>query len=146
MKRNGRWRRVVHRPVVTNAPQAFAPEDSIDDLNSQSPFRDGVDLADSPSQEGSHQAGDDDQGSGEESTKGELKSIDQAIEPGPAMGQQDRSALEYSVGGLTMSRFSMNAGPDPQVMSMIMQHTQMKSSDKTSKRISSQVNSIHRKR
>ena len=113
----------LHRAVVTNAPQAISPEDDDHDPFGGSP--EGIDLfaddpedqAQQPAEDSESSRADDASGSTQLGAAVPVSSIPHNILPPPR-------PPEFSVGGLTMSRFA-NTGPDPQLMSIVMQHTQL---------------------
>ena len=125
---------LLHRPVVTNAPQGFdAEEDDVDleedEVHADSAegealeisFEDELDFEDLGAEAGDEQA----QGQGNTTDQQAPVSIPES----PAVGTNPIAPSptpqpEFNVGGLTMSRFA-SAGPDPQLMSIVMQHTQL---------------------
>ena len=133
---------LLHTPVVTNAPQAIASVDVDDDE------QEDLDISfesDEGDEETPFKSAQNDQIIDEEILESNEQALKQQEQnqinqhPFPVMGNNDPQALQFNVGGLTMSRFQ-SAGPDPQLMSMIMQHTQLlKRQEHNTNQVSSRV-------
>ena len=112
---------LLNTPVVTNAPQAI-PSVELDE-NQDDNLEISFDFDDESNSGNDSTLDSNGEKEGSESSKSANQQLAPA-EPVPVMGNNDPQALQFNVGGLTMSRFQ-SAGPDPQLMSMIMQHTQL---------------------